>query len=785
MWRNKATSFISIFGLTLGVTAFLLLATYILNELRYDRFHHNADRIAYVGLSYQSPNDEEPVFSSNTPTGVVPSFQRMFSEVEKGTRVYANAGPATIKYGEKLINEPNLLYADSTFFDIFTFHFIAGNASHALQNPNTIVLTSSTAKKYFDKEDPIGKRIEINGSPWVVTGVIADIPSFSQLQFNMLGSYQTLARSKKEAWNAANDVSYLLLKSPDHLKALQQKIDAWVKQENADAEKAGFQVRFFLEKLTDVHLHSKVAASGNMTYIYILTAIACSLLIIACVNFTNFITAKSMERAHEIGVKKVLGAQRRQVIHQFMLESALVTLVAIAIGVLCAYLFLPNFNQLIDQHLTIQIWKGTWLIYALGFIFLVITLISGTWPALIISAFKPVNALQGKVTKNKKGEFIRKALVTFQFTISLLFIIATLIAERQLRFIRTTDTGLNRSQVLVLDASKFQSTQLLALKNRLLVLPNIQGVTASYDSPVNVQGGYSLTAGIGNNNQSISITAIPIEKDFTQVFDLHFLAGEPLTQADIQQVLLSDAEQRKYSFIVNRLALSGLGWTPDQAIGKAVSLNGRKGIIKAVVQDFNFTSLREQIKPIVLFPEYDWFGKLFVKIAAGKHMARQLTMVEQVWKEFNPNIPFDYHFLDQEYNRLYQSEIRALKILHLFSVTTIIVSCLGLFGLATFVIQQRIKEVGIRKILGASVASIVRLLLVDFIKLVLFACIIASPIAWLVMHYWLNGFAYHIAISWSIFAMAFLLTSLITLFTVGMQAIRAAIANPVDSLRSE
>jgi len=788
MWKNKTTSSISIFGLSMGITCFLLLGTYILNELRYDKFHAKADRIAYVSLNYQSPNDKEPVRSSVTPTGAVPSIKRMFSEVEDGTRVYGSSSadnPAVIKYGDKIMNEPAIRYADSSFFNIFSFDFIAGDASTALHRPNAIVITVSTAKKYFGEENAMGKILEIDGKAWSVTGVVKDVPSFSSVRFNMIGSYQTLARSKTEAWSSANDVSYLLLKSPDQLPVLQQKIDNWINQEFADARKAGYRYGFSLEKLTHVHLYSKVASSGNITYLYIFGAIAISLLIIACINFTNLITAKSAERAHEIGVKKVLGAQRGQLIRQFMLESALVTIFSLAIGLLGAYLLFPFFNQLIGINLSLQVWKPEWLIYGLLATFIVITLISGIWPATIIAAFNPINALQGKINKSKRGEFIRKALVTFQFCISLLFIMSTLIAGQQLRYVQTKDTGLDRSQVLVLDASKFNTNRLVTLKNRLLLAPGISGVTASYDSPVNVQGGYDLKSEGESNDQSISITAIPVEKDFTRFFDIKLIAGENLTDADIERVLLADDDKKEYSFILNKLALNNLGWTPEEAIGKAVNLNGRKGKIKAVVQDFNFSSLREEIRPIVIFPEYNWFGKLFIKINAHTNMAQQLASITTIWKEFNPDIPFDYHFLDQEYDNLYKTEIRTSKILNLFSVCTIVVSCLGLFGLVTYLTQQREKEIGIRKVLGASVPAILRLLSMDFVKLVVIACIIASPIAWLLMNKWLADFAYHIEITWTVFLIAGILALGVTLITISSRAIKAAMVNPVDSLRNE
>lgn len=786
MWKNKSTSTISILGLSTGVACFLLLTTYLLNELRYDRFHKNADRIVYVGLSYQSPKDHEPVLSEMTPTAVVPFLKRKFSEIEEGVRVYGASSadaPTSIKYGDKTINEPALRYADSSFFHLFSFQFIEGG-QEALDQPNSLVLTASTAKKYFGDSNPMGKILEINGSAWSITGVIEDIPSFSQLQFNMIGSYQSLPRSKAENWDSANDVSYLLLKSPKQITTLQDQIDAWIAQEFADDRNAGYRFGLSLEKLTDVHLHSKVAARGNIHYLYIFGAIALSLLIIACINFTNLITAKSIERAQEIGVKKVLGAYRKQLIQQFMFESAFIMLSSLIIGVFIAWLSLPYFNQLIDLNLSLQTWRIDWLLYIFICIFAITTLISGAWPAAIIASFNPIQALKGKINRSKKGEVVRKSLVTFQFCISLLFIISTLIAGKQLKFIQTKDTGLDRSAVLVLNGSKFNAEQLKALKTKLLSMSGIEGVTASYDSPVNVQGGYTLKTG-SYESSNISITAIPVEKDFTQLFGIHLIEGEHLTDADVERVLTPDYEKREYSFILNQIALQNLGWSPQEAIGKPVELNGRKGKIKAITNNFNFASLREEIRPIVIFPEYSWFGKLFIKVKAHTNIEQQIRSIKTIWKEFNPNVPLDYHFLDDEYNALYKTEVRTSKVLYLFSIATILVSCLGLFGLVTFLVRQREKEIGIRKVLGASLFSMMQLLTIDFIKLVIFACLIASPIAWVLMNKWLNNFAYHVNIGLSIFLTAGLLALLITLVTISTRTIKAAMKNPVKSLRNE
>ncbi len=781
--RSKTISIISIAGLALGIACFLLLDTYILNELRYDRFHLKADQIMRVNYSYKTADDPEPVNTEVTPTAVVPVFKRAFSEIEDGVRVYDYAyKPVSIQFKDKNFNEKSFLLADASFFKIFSFNFLSGNPATALSNPNNVVITASTSKKYFGEENPLGKTLNIDSKPWQISGVIADVPPYSQLKFDFLGSYSTLEDSKTEKWNSANDVSYFLLKSAGQQQSLQNKINAYVKNQFADDFKSGRKTWFELEPLKQVHLYSK-AATGNIKYIYILSAISILLLLIACINFINLITAKSSERAHEIGVRKVLGAERKQVFLQFIAESGIVTMIAILIGLVIARLALPYFNLFTGLSLSIKTWNGGWLISTLGILFLLITFIAGTWPALVLSAFQPVKVLKGAINRSSSGGNLRKSLVVFQFTISIAFIIATLIAGRQLYFIQHINTGIDRSQVLVLDAG-ISNEKLEPLKNELLKISSVKSVTASYDSPVNVKGGYTLNAQEKSPDFSLSITAIPVDQDFISALGIKILQGSNFTNMDVLQVLTKDDEKRRYAFMLNKTAVAAMGWTPEQAIGKQVNLNGRKGEVKAVLEDFNFASLHQKIAPIIVFAEYNWFSKILIKVSE-KDVKNSITGAEKAWKSVFKKTPFQYHFLDQEYEELYKTEQRTAGILNIFSVITILISCLGLFGLAVFMAEQRTKEIGIRKVLGASITNIVALLSVDFLKLVVFAFIIAAPFSWLFMNKWLQDFAYKINISWWIFALAGLLAIVIALATVSFQAVKAALANPVKSLRSE
>lgn len=740
--RNKVTAFISVFGLMVGVACFFLLATYILNELRYDRFHEKADRIVFINYNYKSPSDAEAMHVAVTPTAVVPVSKREFSEVENGVRLveYKNK---VIDVGDQAFTEKKLWLADDAFFTIFSYHFLEGNPVSALKNPNSLVINQSIAKKYFGEEPALGKIVKIDSTGWQITGVIEDAPPYSSIKFDIMGSYNTLERSKTEKWNSANDVSFLLLKKPGTQNQVQQKLNAHVARQFPQEVKAGYKMWFELEPLARVHLYSKAAAQGNITYLYILGGVALLLLVIACINFTNLFTAKSADRAKEIGVRKVLGAERKTLFFQFITESAIVTFAAMGAGLLLSYLVFPVFNRITELELSLATWNASYLVGILLILFIVITFLSGAWPALVISGFRPVLALKpGGTTRGNSGG-LRKFLVVFQFTISIIFIIATLVAQKQLHFIQHTDTGINRSQVVVLDAGNMPQQQLDALKAELLKSRSVKSVTASYDSPVNIQGGYSLSVAGREDNNALSITAIPVDKDFVSALELKIIQGSNFTYADEQQVKVSDYEKRNYAFMLNQTAVKTLGFTPQEAVGKKVSLNGRNGEIKAVLEDFNFASLHQLITPVVLFNEYDYFGKILIK-TSGDNMEESLSNIENTWKSFYPNKPFEYHFLDDEYNELYKTEQRTASVLSIFSVITILVSCMGLFGLAVFMAGQRTKEVGIRKVLGASVAQVTALLSKDFLKLVIIAVLIASPIAWYAMHKWLQDFAYKI-----------------------------------------
>lgn len=791
LWKYKTNSFVSVTGLSIGIGCFLLLTTYILHEIRYDRFQEKGDRIVRVNLFYQS-GEGEPEHIAITPTGVAPVFSRQFEEIQSAVRLYvlSAGGAVAVQYKDQLYNEKKVLMADSSFFNIFSFPFVAGNPATALAQPNSVVIDETTAKKYFGNEAALGKTVRMNDKlDMQVTGVIRDVPSYSHIKFNWLASYSTLPRSRTEAFDSANDYTYLLLKPNATVQALQAKVDQFVAKNLNNPQDPTLKVRLNLEPFEDIHLYSTAGngmeAGGNYKYMYILSAVAILILLIACINFINLVTARSAIRAREVGVRKVMGAIRAQLFGQHLFESGIITVLSTLLGILITLISLPGLSNLTGSLLRLDVWPTYSFAGVMVALVIGVALLSGAYPAAVLSRFEPVKVLKGSMLSAASGAGLRSFLVVFQFTISMLFIIATIIANQQLSFIRNKNLGLNPSQIIAVDlGSGIPAGKLASVKNELLGNAKVKAVSASYDSPLNVQGGYHIAAMDKPEGSGMNITAIPAEKDFVPTMGMQLVAGANFSDSDILRAANDSFELRKYTFILNESAVKALGWTPQAAIGKAVRMNGRIGEVKGVAKDFHFRSLHEKISPIAILPEYDYFGKILVK-TAGTDAGEAIETLRKSWKANFPLRPFEYHFLDQEFDEMYKAENKVSDVLRIFSIVTILISCLGLFALIAFIAQQRTKEIGVRKVLGASVASIVMLLSQDFIKLIFAAIVMASPVAWYLMSEWLSDFAYRIQISPAVFFIAGMVAIVITLLTISFQSIKAALADPVKSLRSE
>ncbi|NML19554.1 FtsX-like permease family protein [Pseudoflavitalea sp. G-6-1-2] len=782
--KNKSATLINITGLMIGMTCCLLIGLYIHHELSFDKFQKKGDRIARVIMSYRFPGSTESQKGNFTSTKVLPAFQQNFPEVESGVRMMDAV--RVISIGDKQFEESRILFADSTIFNVFSFRLLKGNPEHALSGLDKIVLSASTAKRYFGNEDPIGKVVKIGSDavPIEVTGVIEDCPSNSQIGYDMILSFSTARANQEKTYFNANYTTYLLFKNPEGIASMQAKLPAFMQNETKGMNAT---INFDLEPFRSIHLHSPYEGfvpNVSIKYIYIIGAVALLILAIACFTYINLSTARSMERAREVGVRKVVGAEKSQIFKQFLSESVLLSLVALILSFGIVLLVLPSFNQLSDRTLSGWALLSPTVIGISLFAIVCIGLLAGSYPAVVLSAFQPVKVLKGAFKSTSSGTILRKTLIVFQFSISAFLIIATFIIQKQLNYIQNRKLGYEREHVVVLPYDRNVLKNIKAIKSEFTANKDILSVSRAGDAPTSIRGGYNMRSQSMAAGQDISVTAGILDEDYIKTVGLQVVAGEDITEQDIKDVDVPEGVTPNYHFVLNESAARTLGWEPQEAIGKNMFLDdSRPGTVKAVVKDFNFQSMHTAIKPLVLFPGK--YGRTLLAKISGKNIPQTIAYMESKWKTLVPQRPFNYHFLDEDFNELYKSEIRLGQIINVFAAIAISLACLGLFGLSSYTTQQRIKEIGVRRIVGASVVNIVMLLSKDFMKFVLVSFAVAAPLAWWAMHHWLQDYAYAIKMPLWIFGIAALIVMLITLLTISIQSVRAALANPVKSLRSE
>ena len=786
LWKNKTFSAINIFGLTIGLTCCLLIALYIQHELSYDDFEINGNRIARVIMEYNFAGSSAGNKGNYTSVRVASVFKRTFPEVESAVKM--KEYERVIRHQDKLINEKNFMYADSTFFDIFSFKLLHGDVHKVLAAPHNVVLTQSAAKKYFGNENPVGKALQVGNDSvlYQITGVVQDCPSNSQIKFDFLASFSSLGLTpdyENTYWDA-NYTTFLLLKNENSISQLQAKLPAFMKKE---MEGQAATINFYLEPFNKIHLYSPYDGfepNNSITYIYILAAVALLILVIACFTYINLSTARSLERAKEVGVRKVIGAGRKQLFWQFIGESLLLCGIAVIISLIAAAILLPSFNELTGKQLQLaSLFSLPFISFSFS-IAICVSLIAGSYPALILTRFQPVKVLKGSFKNTGSGQLLRRALIVFQFIISVFLIVSTFIIQKQLYFIEHKKLGYDREHVLVLTMDDKMLANLDLIKNEFKSNPDVLSVSRCVRSPVEGGGGYNMRSATMPEDQQIAVTANPVDEDFVKTVGLEIIAGSSFTQQDIKDVSNDDRTKNLYHFILNESAAKQLGWTPQQAVGKKMFLdNSRPGYVAGVVKDFNFESLHNPIKPFVLFPEIRG-RELLIKLS-GQHLQQTISFIESKWKKLVPHRPFEFRFMDDDYNKLYNAEIRLGTVMDLFAGIAILLACLGLFGLSSYAAQQKTKEIGIRKVLGASVSNIVIALSKDFIQLTLVAIVIAFPAAWWATTKWLQDFSYRTNIKWSTYVITALITILLTILTVSFKAIKAAITNPVKSLRTE
>jgi len=794
--KNKGFTFINVFGLALGLATCMLIVFYVFDELSYDRFNTKADRI------YRVNNDIKFGGNANSyavsPAPMAAAFLAELPEVEQVVR-FRDKGGFQVKKGDLRIKERKVIYADPSVFSVFTFPLLQGDPATALKEPRTVVLNERAAKKYFGSGNAMGKTLVFNDSLlYKVTGVMKDIPAQAHFNYDFFLSMASLDESRELSWLSNNFNTYILLKKGASLKAVEAKfpkmvnehvgpqLQAAVHLSIGNLEKGGSYFRFSLTPLLDIHLRSNRVAelgmNGNIQYVYIFGAIAAFILLIACVNFMNLSTARSSNRAREVGVRKVLGSPRKYLVAQFLSESVMVTFIATVIAVIAAKLLLPLFNQMAGKEMAITTQTLIWLIPVLLVLVVVIGCLAGSYPALFLSGFQPIDVLKGKLSAGFKGGMLRSGLVIFQFFISICLIIGTMVIYNQLKYIQSKDLGYSRDQVLVVQNVYNIGRQTPVFKKEVERMPDVKSVTLTGFLPTE---GYNNSTTVFQDRSMDSKRALStqfwsVDDTYIPTLGMKLVAGRNfshLLSTDSSSVIINETAARKLGFAD---PLNKQLFVPTDNMG----LHNKALHIVGVVKDFNFHSLRENVTPVILSYSDDW-GALAVKVKTA-NVPALIDRIKNKWKEIAPGQQFQYSFMDFDFKAAYDTEQRIGTIFITFTTLAIIIACLGLFGLAAYAAEQRTKEIGIRKVLGANVSTIVAMLSKDFILLVLISIAFAVPISWWGMQkMFLQDFAYRQNIQWWVFAAAGLGAIVIAFVTISFQSIKAALSNPVTSLRSE
>jgi putative ABC transport system permease protein len=777
--KNKVFSFINIFGLTTGITICLMIFLFVMNEFSVDNFHTNGKNIYRVMRGYDPAKARAPYVSGPYAPALLNDFK---GEIKMAVRVMMSTN--LITYNNRSFNEKKVYFADSDFFSLFSFPLLKGNPATALEDINSIVLTESTAKKYFGDEDPMGRIIQMDKDRQLkVTGIAKDVPTNSHLDFDMvtpLTVYSTQPFFQR--WINNNNFTYLLLDEHANPTHIQARFPAFMhKYVDPETQKLGFTFNLAITPLRDIYFEDASAFDnvrhGDKKVVYVFLSIAALIMLIACINFMNLSTIRAADRGKEVGLRKVMGALRKSLTWQFLGESVLLTIISCILSVGLLLLLMPLYNDLLGYKLPVP--YNAWYLYAflIGAI-LVVGLLAGSYPALILSRFSPIEALKGKLKLGKGGSIFRQVLVVVQFSISVFLITGTIVINKQMSYVKNKQLGYDQGQTLIipLDNNDINNHQ-DEFKQQLQSNSNIAGVSLMSGEPGGFFDLFSFQVeGRGDKNWNARTEFADFE--FVKTIGLTIIAGR-----DFSAQYPTDTTS---AVLINRMAAESLGYTPQKAIGKW--LRNQEGdslrrYIVGVVENFNYTSLKENIEPLVISPMLDRRVAV-VRLKSG-NLQTGIAAVKQAYTAAAPAYPLEYSFLDQKFDELYRKDIRQQSILSIFSGLAIMIACLGLFGLASFTAAKRTKEIGVRKVLGSSVQNIVLLLSKELLKPVLLATAIALPIAYLIMHNWLLNFAYRTSLQWWVFLLSASVTVAIALLTVGVKAVRAALANPTKSLKSE
>jgi putative ABC transport system permease protein len=775
--RQKGFSAINIIGLSAGMACSILILLWVSNELSYNRFNKKADQIYRLVQTQHYVSG--PLTTPCMPGPIAKDLLKDIPEISNAFMYYVV--PGVVSYSDKYFKE-DIRLAGPSLWDMFTFNFLRGDRQHVFDDINSVVITDKFAKKYFGDEDPIGKMLKINNEhSFKVTGMISETPTNSTFRFDLCIPFEYIKNFDnnvdKYGWNTY--YCYVELAPGTDYRKVNEKIRNFLMLKEQDPNEKTDDpsmsvIDLFLFPLNDIYLHSMSGRGGNITYVYIFSVIAVFILIIACINFMNLSTARAARRSREIGLRKVSGASRKQIIVQFIGESMLITLLAFIVAMVLVYLLLPGFNALAGKTLALN-WSNLGLTAGLAGIIIFVGILSGSYPAFYLSSLQPVKVLKNLPFKGKGSFNFRRILVVFQFTLSISMIICTIVVYRQLAYIDRKDLGMDRENVVFAEMRGKTSESFREIKNEFLRNPSIISVTRGNGLPFEIgsnSGGFDWEGRETKDDVLIGFGCTDV--DYIKTIGMKMVAGRYFEEGY--------STDTSSAIVLNEIAVGVMGM--KDPIGKWVKWNGQKMIVIGVIKDFHFLPMTEEISPLVLVDSPKWCNTIFVKVSNGK-MDQAIEYMQDVWEKTNPGFPFEYRSLDAAFDELYVQEDRLGKIFRYFSILTILISSLGLFGLAAFMAEQRTKEIGIRKVMGADVSQILTTLSGSFLKWVVIANIIAIPVTYYVMNRWLDGYAYHAKLSLWIFLLAAVISLFIAVVTVSFQTVRAAYRNPVDALKYE
>jgi putative ABC transport system permease protein len=794
IWKKKLFSLINIVGLSVGIACFFLIIINVRHESSYDKFQKDGDRIYRVALERIYP--EKVIFYAIIPYSIGDAMVADFPEIDKMTRVLYNRAPVVLRYEEKSFEETKIFFAEQNFFDMFSIALIKGTSETIFSTPNSIVLTQDTALKYFGDEEPVGKFLSTPQGPALVSGVCENIPENSHMEFDLLVSLGLTGMQNRPNYVGFSVHTYVMLKegvSPGELEAKMPglveryaagQIQAQTGLSFQEYVAAGNGYNYFFQPIRDIHLHSnleaEIKANSNIIYVYVLIAIAAFLIIIACVNFMNLATARSASRAREVGIRKIVGSTKGLLIRQFLFESLVTSLISVVVAATWVQLLLPVFNRLTLKQLEIHYLQDPFNIVFLLAIGLFVGLLAGLYPAFVLSSFRPVTILKGRFTTSRSGKRMRNALVVLQFAISIICIAMTILVYRQMDFIQKKDLGFDKDNMVVIERAYVLQNRGEAFKQELRTLPGVVNAAGS-GTILSAGNYYGIMFQAGGDPEPKTTRGMNIDEDFFDTMGLEIVQGRGFSR--------EFNETR--NVIINESTIKEFGW--NNPVGMKIRYLGGEGqptgeyTIIGVVKDFHYNSLHSPINSFVLLglpQDQRILGNLQIKIKPD-NISETLGVIEQKWKEFNPQEQFSYYFLDSKLEEMYGNEKTSGQIFSIFSLLAIVIACIGLFGLSAYMAELRTKEIGIRKVLGSTSSKIVVLLSKDFAKLVALAFVIAAPIAYYAMTRWLQNFAFRSPVHVWIFLLAGMAAVLIAQLTISFQALKAANTDPADALRFE